>query len=352
MATVFRALLLVAIACLSALGLLAWLPFGKEGASWTDLPIVGGIAAAAMTLGVVWWFAAGRETKRAWTWIGWIVLLPPLLAHGHLAISLAIARIGGLRLADSVVIESYRETPILWPGFDGPVGVEIALELRHRGGAEAMILPPEIHMGPDLDVDRDRLSASLTNGSGYLNNYFLNKPVGDLALLKTVLFQRVFESPRPGDPNYRWESSVRFDPSGTTRLAYALLPGTIDYLPARDRVCLSSGSYGVPACAAGQGPESGCAAPNDSRADPPAYAEGGDLSALWIAAGAHDLIADLSGPLAAAMRERSRLQANPAEWTAMQRRLEPDGLARAGYALCPAGADSHTRFRTCYCRVE
>jgi hypothetical protein len=350
MATVFRALFLLAIVALSALSLVLWLPMAKKGASFTQLPLSLGVVADAILLGFIWWRAAGRRTGRAL--IGWIVLLPPLLAHGTLAVALATARIEGQRLEASLAIESYREAPILWPGFDGPVGVEIALELRHRGGAEAMILPPEIHMGPDLDVDRDRLSASLTNGSGYLNNYFLNKPVGDLALLKTVLFQRVFESPRPGDPNYRWESSVRFDPSGTTRLAYALLPGTIDYLPARDRVCLSSGSYGVPPCAAGQGPESGCAAPNDSRADPPAYAEGGDLSALWIAAGAHDLIADLSGPLAAAMRERSRLQANPAEWTAMQRRLEPDGLARAGYALCPAGADSHTRFRTCYCRVE
>jgi len=350
MATAFRAVLLVAIVCLSALGLVAWLPFAKEGASWTDMPIFAGAVGAAAFLGFVWWLAVGRRIGRAL--IGWAILLPPLLAHGFVAISLVTARFEGERLANSVRIESYREAPIVWPGFDGPIGLELSLELHHPAGTTAMILPPEIHMGPELDIARDALSASLTGGSGYLENAYLGKPAGDLTLLKPVLFQRVFESPRPGDPNYRWESSVRFDPSDRTSLTYFLLPGTVDYLPDRNRICLNGRSFGIPLCSKEQKPESGCASPNYVRVTDPIYAEGGDLSALWMAAGAHDLIADLSGPLTAALRRNSALQANPPDWTAIQKRLEPAGLARAGYGPCPPGADSHSSFRTCYCRTD
>lgn len=348
MATIFRTLLLVAIIGLSALGLAAWVPFGKEGASWTDLPIIAGMAAGALVLGVIWWLAVGRRMRRAL--IGWVILMPPLLAHGSLAVSLVAARVAGERLASSVSIEIYQETPILWPGFDGPIGLELSLELRHPPGTTAMILPPEIRMGPELTIDRDLLSASLTGGSGYLKNYYLEKPVGDLALLKPVLFQRVFENPGAGDPNRRWDSSVPFDASASTRLTYFLLPGAVDYLPDRSRICLNAQSYGIPPCSPEQKPESGCASPNYTRVTDPAYAVGSDLSALWVAAGAHDMIADLSGALTAALRRSSRLQANPAEWTAMQHRLEPSGLARAGYEFCAAGADSHSAFRTCYCR--
>ena len=78
---------------------------------------------------------------------------------------------------------------------------------------------------------------------------------------------------------------------------------------------------------------------------------GSDLSALWLASGASDLTVDLSAQLTAALRTKSTLQSKPAEWTAMHRRLEPAGLTKAGYELCPPGEESHTRFRTCYCRA-
>ena len=349
MATAFRAVLLIAIALLSAAGLALWLPLGKEGASWSDLPIILGAAGGALFLGLVWWLAVGRGI--GWAAIGWVILLPPLLAHGFTAVSLVIARVEGQSLARSVRLDGYREAPIIWPGFDGPIGIELTLELHHPKGTTAMILPPEIRMGPELRIARDALSASMTGGSGYLKNDYLETPAGNLTLLKPVLFQRVFESPAPQDPNYRWDSSVPFHPSERTRMTYFLLPGTVDYLPERDRICLSGQSFGIPLCAKDQKPESGCASPNYVRVTDPTYTEGADLSALWIAAGAHDLVADLSAVLTAALRQSSGLQAKPVEWTAMQKRLEPEGLARAGYRLCPAGDDSHTSFRTCYCRV-
>lgn len=78
---------------------------------------------------------------------------------------------------------------------------------------------------------------------------------------------------------------------------------------------------------------------------------GNDLTALWMAAGSADMVVvDLGALLTATLRDQGSLQGDPKGWTAIQRRLEPAGLAAAGYRLCPPGEDSHTAFRTCYCR--
>ena len=82
----------------------------------------------------------------------------------------------------------------------------------------------------------------------------------------------------------------------------------------------------------------------------PRYHTGGDLTALWIAAGSGDMIADFGPVLTATLRAESRLQADTAAWTAIQKRLEPERLRQAGYRLCPPGDTSHTDFRVCFCR--
>ncbi len=348
MRTIALILLFVVLLCASALALFAALPFVKEGSSWGDLPLFAGVSVSAVGLGFLWWLAVGRSFKLAL--IGWTVLLVPMVVHGSIVASLVLARIEGQRLAKTVEINTYQEQSIFWPGFDGPVGLQITLSLRHAEGINATILPPEIRMGPKLDVSRDKLSASLTSGSGYLKNTYLEEPAGDLTLLKTVLFQKVFENAAAITPTYRFSAASRFANSGTTALTYFLLPGTVDYLPNVNRVCLNSRSFGIPACVGGQTPETGCAAPNAKRKSEPVYAEGHNLSAIWMAAGAYDMTADISEQLSAMMRQHSQLQAKPADWRSIQKRLEPSGLARAGYKLCPAGEDSHTRFRTCYCR--
>ncbi len=71
--------------------------------------------------------------------------------------------------------------------------------------------------------------------------------------------------------------------------------------------------------------------------------------ALWIAIGPNDLVVDLGPVLVPTLHAQSRLQGDPGAWTAMQRRLEPAGLAAAGFQLCPPGEDSHDKYRTCYC---
>ena len=224
----------------------------------------------------------------------WLILSIPLIAHGSAMVSLLLARYEGWRLADTVEIKNYKETPILWPGFDGPIGLEVTLELHHAAGIKALILSPEIRMGPVLS----------------------------------------------------------FSEAEVTPLAYALLPGTVDYLPDPKQICLNSRSYGIALCTAEQKPEMGCASKNYSPVTDPIYNLGSNLSALWIAAGAYDMTADLSSKLDAILRHESILQGKPTEWTEIQKRLEPKGLAAAGYRLCAPGPDSHTAFRTCYCLDE
>lgn len=350
MKTVLLVVLLVVLLCASALGLLVAFPFFKEGSSWGDMPVFASVAGAALLLAFVWWFAVGQSLRKAL--IGWTILFVPLFVHGSFIVSLIIARFEGEHLSKTIQIDNFRERSIVWPGFDGPIGLEVSLELHHANAISAMILAPEVRMGPELDIARDELSASLTNGSGYLKNSYLKKPVGDLTLLKPVLFQRVFENLSAEDPNYRWTSSVRFRRSNSTTVKYFLLPGTVDYLPNRNRICLNSQSYGVASCSKDQKPDTGCASSNYKRVTNPIYFEGRDLSALWVAAGANDMIIDMSKQLTTALRKHSRLQANPDDWTAIQKRLEPEGLTKAGYRLCPTGENSHTRFRTCYCKAN
>ena len=350
MKTLFLVVLLVVLLCASALGLLVALPFVKEGSSWGAMPVFASVAAAALLLAFVWWFAVGQSLRKAL--IGWTILFVPLLVHGSIIVSMIIARFEGEHLSKTIQIDNFRERSIVWPGFDGPIGLEVSLELHHQNAISAMILAPEVRMGPELDIARDKLSASLTNGSGYLKNSYLKKPVGDLTLLKPVLFQKVFENLSAEDPNYKWTSSVRFRRSNRTVVKYFFLPGTVDYLPNRNRICLNSQSYGVASCSKGQKPDTGCASSNYKRVTNPIYFEGNDLSALWVAAGAHDMIIDMSKQLTATLRKHSSLQANPDDWTSIQKRLEPQGLAKAGYRLCPPGEDSHTTFRTCYCNAK
>jgi len=350
MKTLFRIMLLISIICYSVLGLFVLIPFAKEGSSWGDMPLFAGVIGAALALALIWWLAVGRSLPKAL--IGWAIVLPPLLAHGATVTSLAMARFEGQRLANTARIENYREQPIVWPGFDGPVGLEVSLELRHATGIDALILPPEIRMGPALDIALEYLSASRTGGSGYLKNYYLDEPAGDLTLLKAVLFQRVFENPGAKHPNYKWTAAVGFSDSDSTALTYFLLPGAVDYLPDRNQICLNSRSYGIVVCVKDQKPDTGCASPNHRRATEPVYSDGRVLSAIWMAAGAYDMTADLGAQFTAALRKHGGLQSNPADWRAIQKRLEPDSLVKAGYGLCPAGADSHTNYRTCYCKAD
>jgi hypothetical protein len=340
MITAARIAFFLLLCLASAAGMFLLFPFLKEGSSQSELPLFLGAAGTLAVLAIAWWFVCGRSLGK--TIVGCLVLALPFGLHLLQAALLVQADIEGRRLPDRIEITSYRESPILWPGFDGPVGLDIELEITHPDGTEGSIYAPEFRMGPPLAIPRDVAISTLTTGGGYFKDGYLDQPVGDLAILKSVLFQELYAE--------RF-ANRRFEPGGLTRLTYHLYPGTLETLMSEDKFCLASTSFGLPACAEAQAPETGCAPVGRRRvvADP-IFNSGSDLRTLWLVAGAYDMVADLSPLLNAQLQAKSHLQGDPGAWTGIMKRLEPASLKRAGYRLCPPGRDSHTAFRTCYCR--
>jgi hypothetical protein len=333
-----RVFLFMLICAVSAAALVLLFPFLKEGASRGELPLLLSVAAGLTALGVVWWLLGGQALAKG---IGLAVLALPLAGHLIMAGQLVAAQLRGAGLAKAVTVESYRETPIEWDGFEGPVGLTIELELSHPAQAPGLIYPPEVRMGRTLEIPNGVLVSTLTSGGGYFKDHYLSEEVGSLALLKTVLFQGLHE-PR--------ESHRGFEPGKSTHLAYHLYPGTIQSLESEERNCLVSESAGLDVCEASRRPEDGCRLASRRGVERPLYHGGDDLSAIWLVAGGYDMVADLSAQLTETLRRKSALQGDPEAWTAMQLRLEPDGLRAAGYGLCPKGPRSHSAFQVCFCR--
>jgi hypothetical protein len=335
---------LLVVGAIAAFALLLTLPFLKEGSSWGDIPLFLGAAGVCLVAAVVWWMFSGFRVRASLA--GWAVLAVPVVAHLLMVGDLVFERFNGERLARKVVVSELGEEPITWPGFDGPVGVKLTLTINHPGGLDHLISPPELRMGPEVDIAYDNLASVQTGGSGFFKDDYVEAETGNLALLKTVLFQKVFENPAPAGKFNTFNASSRFDPSGTTVLTYHLLPGIVDYLPGQDQICLNSRLEGLPMCGQGERPASGCASPNTTRLKDPVYHTGSDLSALWMAWPA----LDMSARLTEALRTGSKLQGKQADWDAMHKRLEPSGLVAAGYDLCEPGEDVHTSSRICFCR--
>jgi len=349
MKTIGRIAFGIVIVLAAAAGLLFMFPGLKEGTSHEELPFLIAGPLVAVGFGTAWWYAVGRSwTKAVPIWL--ILALPALLATTQ-ASSMIFGLIAGLRLESNVTIEAYSEEPISWPGFDGPVGMTIRFDLVHPPGSDGLILAPEIRMGPALEIPRDALHSTLTSGSGYFKDTFLDQPVAELTLLKPVLFQRLYVHPQAEQEYQQWVSSYEFDASGRSSLAFHLHPGIVDFLVSEARVCISKQAPGVPHCRDDQDPSTtACLKPGRRAPADPVDNQGSDLSALWSAAIRPAMAVDLSPQLTAALRAESRLQSDPAAWSAMQRRLDPAGLSAAGYTPCAVGENSHTAYRICYCR--
>jgi hypothetical protein len=218
-----RILFFVALVAIAAIALLLLLPGLKEGVSQEELPALIGGVGLFLLLAFLWWFMSGRSLRRSV--LGWMVLALPTAAYLAQAGQLIAANVEGLHLARSVSIEAYQETPIEWPGFDGPVGLTISFDLVHPEDVSALILPPEIRMGPELEIPRDKLNVTQTNGSGYFKDSYVDQPVGDLALLKSVLFQRLYENDSFDRDYEKWISAFPFAPGARTHLTFHLHPG-------------------------------------------------------------------------------------------------------------------------------
>ena len=203
-------------------------------------------------------------------------------------------------------------------------------------------------MGPEVAVPYEDLSSTYTGGSGYFNDRYLSQKTGELALLKTVLFQRLYANPTTETNYMKWSAYYRFNPAGKTRLMYNLLPGIVDFLQSPAHLCINSRIKGLKACTDGAKPATGCASANTNKLPNPVYADGTDLTAFWLAPPA----IDMSHALTTTLRANSKLHGNTGDWLAIHERMTPAGLARAGYGLCEPGADSHTAFRVCFCRPQ
>lgn len=307
-------LLLCAASAAAFLFLLPWL---KEGIGPEDLSRFLGVTCGLAVLAAAWWAAcrkAGRLASAAFLGAGLLIVALPLFIYGWASGSLILNQITGLRLERSARIEHFRETPILWPGFTGPVGIRIEMDLVHAAGKEGNLFPPKILMGKSLELSY----------RSYESEVFWESKRRSL---RAPLFRSPAPSPAQMAETTRKERQVMTEPS-PAHLTYELYPESVWRLAGPAQVC--SMNLNMP----------------NQQAD----ADGEDLSASWFFAASGGLRVDLSGLLTDTLRKNSAFQGKPGEWKAMLERLEPASLEKAGYRVCqdPAAGGSG---EMCWCRA-
>ncbi len=333
-------ILALAIVVLVALAAMAFqLPFLKEGYAWAEIPFVAAGGVGLLAVALAWWWGSGK--RLAWAIPGWIVLAPPALAALAVSWQFAMAQLDGAQATREGRILGYDETPLAWPGFDGPVGLRVRIRIALPEGIDGHFRSPQLYMGPAIAVPRNELLSIARPGDGYLDGRYIDTGEPELMLLKEVLFDQT--AGRRGRP-------ARTIAEGTTTLDFDLYPGVIDLLNAPTWICLGAATPSLPRCAEDQKPQEGCLRKGYRRPAAPVANSGTKLSALWPAVGPNGLRIDLSRQLTATLRSASTLQGDPDAWQVMQRRMTPEGLTKAGYGLCPPGRHSHNGFRVCYCR--
>ena len=296
------------------------------------------ILAGLLALAIVWWFVGGRR----WTiaLLGWVVLAVPFTAHAYWQGTSLLAERKGATLSHQMTVENYRESPIFWDGFDGPVGITIELDLVHPPGLDGIVFTPQIRMAPAYDIAPENLQSSRTFSGGYFKDWHIGEEVDDLTLLKPVLFQSLYpENPADHDID-------QLDASGRTHLVYHLHPGTVSRLDSQAKMCLVNPSYGLPVCGPDQDANDGCT----RNVSDVTYNIGTDLNVLWTADGGSFRNADIGHLIAQILQQNSPLQGDNVAWTALQKQFEPAGLEAAGFRRCPAGKNSHRIGKVCYCR--
>jgi len=334
-------LLFIVICGVSALTLLCSVPVVVHAVT-PDLEQTLATLAVLLALAIAWWFASGRRWLLAA--VGWLILAVPFTSHAVWQSSTLIADYRGAQLPARMEIENFVEAPIYWHGFDGPVGYTITFDLVHPAGLDGIVFTPQVRMAPAYDIAAEDLQSIRTFSGGYFHGRRIDPAIGDLTLLKPILFQGVY-----GD-NTSDQDIDALDPSGRTHLTYHLHPGTIETLHSVDQICLTNPSFGLPTCGPTQDAGDGCVGKNTRKVTDVTYHIGQDLSALWTADGDGFRNADLGALISQTLQRRSSLQGKPEAWTALQRRLEPASLEAAGYRLCPRGPKSHSIGKACYCR--
>jgi hypothetical protein len=288
------------VAALWAAGVLALgflFPWLKEGHDVDELPLFAGMTIGLALLAFVAWKALrARPPLLA---AGLLGLLLPLAAYGLLTLDILWDEWRGRSLARGARIVSVREAPIEWAGFDGPVGLRLEIELEHQVRLEGNLYPPKLRMGDVAVPGRRDYFGRMFGGS---EAAFLHQPVFQFA--------------------GRWNEQPSLQGS-PARLSYDLYPWKVNSYDAGRRVCF--GRWDAER-ALSSGP-------------------GTELSACWMFAGRGGVYVDLSAPLTAELRARSRYQGRRDEWEALVRRLDPRSLPERGFVSCedPSGD-------RCFCR--
>jgi hypothetical protein len=282
---------------LAALGLL--FPWLKEGHDVEELPLFAGMTAGLLALAFVAWKAL--RARPPLLVAGLLGLSAPLAAYAFLTLDIVGDEWRGRSLAKSLRITSVRETPIEWPGVDGPVGLRLEIELQHDIRMPGNLYAPKLRMGSAAVPTR--------------RDYFFGPAFGgsEAAFLQQPVFQYAG----------RWQEQPSLTGS-PAKLSYDLYPWKVQSYEAGRRVCF--GKWDAERALAS--------------------APGSELGACWMFAGRGGTYVDMSGSLTAELRGKSRYQGRREEWEALLRRLEPASLAARGWSACD---DAQTGDR-CYCR--
>lgn len=307
----FRLAALLVLIVVAGAALLLTVLWGKEGFGQEDLPLCAAGLLVLAGAGTAWWLLCRRVVPPAsgpLFGVGVGVLVLPALLYTMFGVRTAINTVRGAWLSRHASLTSYRETPITWPGFDGPVGLALELDLHVPARLEGNLLAPRVALGgPAGFTARDYFSTLFYRLEG------------------RVLTQPVFQAVDPVVERSRLASG------GPVHLVYRLYPGYVRRLEPGTRVCIDTAAV--------------------SRAGRERESEGNrDLGASWFFAAAGALTVDLSRPLTTTLRARSPWARKPAAWDSLLRRLTPPALLAAGFAACGDDVQAWSG-EQCWCRA-
>ena len=289
--TAIRIVVLIVL-CLLSLGALGFVfPWLKEGYGTEELPVFAGLAGGLALCGFAWWWLCGRRDSKLFR-TGVLVLGLPFAVYAYLSGKTLYEELLGRQMARGLTVSNYREQPIVWPGFDGPIGLAIEFDAHHSIDRSGNLYSPVIAMVPQLSYEL------------YFRDY-------TRAQLMTPIMQQ------------RTLPSLNAPP---THVRYELYPSPVQRV-FEGRLCIKEQKY-MPASVTSNIGES--------------------LSAGWFLAAHGGAIADFSPQLTSAVRSGSSLQGKPADWRRIFARVTPEGLAAAGYSPCEQQKPGWND--VCYCR--
>ncbi len=300
---------LVAIATVSASGLLVLIAFTKEGLERPWLYFTGAAIFAGLMAGWYWLCKKGAGANPAGkVLLGMGLLLPavPLAFSVLFGVQASFYSVRNTVFARWSSVTDYQETLIFWPGLGGPVGLHVEFAVRAPFALHGYVPSPKILMSGQ--------ASALLEGEAAQYWRQCTSPVSDTVHCLTR-------------PMWPWKPEHGARAKSSARARFDLYPADLVYLEGPQRFCLTRASD--------TGPPS---------------VHGGDVVALWYF-GSSGFEVYLSKPLTAALRQKSVLTTTPRVMEDMRKPLQQDSLLRAGYSRCEVEETrGYQRDVSCYCR--